>query len=205
MRISSLKISMIIAAIVGIIFPYKFFVSSPLWSPIPQKTSALDIIKPLLYKRVNTFSLKKDFDLVPVAHAGSTYDSAHSYIVVDMDTGKVLSSKNESAQLPIASITKTMSSIVVLDLMSQDDLCVVSDHAARVIPTKIGVIAGQKLSIRELLHAAMMTSANDAVEVMKECVNHKFGETIFIEAMNKKAAFLNLKHTHFSNPQGFDS
>jgi D-alanyl-D-alanine carboxypeptidase len=60
------------------------------------------------------------------------------------------------------------------------------------------------LTVDELLQAAMMTSANDAVEVIKEGVDNKYHEAVFVRAMNEKSQALGLHHSSFANPQGFD-
>lgn len=180
-------------------------------SPIPfsfraQKSNVLHDLLPMLHQKKNTYNLKREVSLVPGVFASSLEaDYASSYVVIDYETGKVLADKNSSTSLPIASLTKIMSAVVALDLADPSETFLVTDNAARIIPTKIGVIPGEKLTLSELLHAALMTSANDAVEVIKNGVDAKYGGEVFVRAMNEKARFLGLGNTHFSNPQGFDS
>jgi D-alanyl-D-alanine carboxypeptidase len=177
---------------------------SPLFSPLPKKINPFDVVKPALYKRVNTYKLKKDFQLFPETLASSTYDHAAAYAVVDMDSGKLLFTKNSDKSIPIASLTKLMTSIVALDLAKEDELFTVTERAAHIITTKIAVIPGERYTLKELLYAVMLTSANDAAQVVMDGVNTKYGGNVFIEAMNAKAKFLNLSCSHFANPQGFD-
>lgn len=130
---------------------------------------------------------------------------AKSYVLADIDTGKVLIQKNGSQRLPIASLTKIMTAVVALDISNPSEYFTVSNSAANQTPTRIGVIPGQKMKLSELLNALLMTSANDAASVIQEGIDQNYGDGVFVEAMNKKAKLLGLKNTSFQNPQGFDS
>ncbi len=175
-------------------------------SPLPkEKVDIFEQILPRLKVSGNNFSLKRSSQFIRNVHASGPWDEAHAYLVVDMDNGNVIAEKNANYPFPIASLTKIMTAIVALDLASLDDLFTVSEDAASQIPTKIGVVAGQQLTLEELLHAVMLTSANDAAEVIREGIDEKYKSQVFIRAMNKKAELLGLKNTHFTNPQGFDS
>lgn len=164
----------------------------------------LDRIRPRLEQKINTFEIKKTTNLVPAAFAGEDYIEASAYGVMDADTGQILLEKNLSDQKSIASLTKIMTALVSMDLMNSADLYVVSQRAAGIPPTKMGLIVGQSWSRDELLNALLLTSANDVAELLKEGVDKKYGEGMFISAMNEKARILKLKNTHFENPQGFD-
>lgn len=152
----------------------------------------------------NTFSLSSLVSLVPAVHASAVYDNAKSYIAIDENTGEIIAEKNATEPLPIASLTKIMSSVVALDLARPEDLLTVSRKASQMVPTKIGVVPGQKMTVDELLHAMLMTSANDAAQAVADGVNDKYKANIFVDAMNEKARFLGLSQTHFANSQGFD-
>jgi D-alanyl-D-alanine carboxypeptidase len=97
-----------------------------------------------------------------------------------------------------------MSAVVALDLADPNETFTVTERAANIIPTKIGVVPGEKMTLHELLQAALLTSANDAVQVIADGIDTKYGEAVFVRSMNEKAKFLQLKNTHFANPQGFD-
>lgn len=188
------------------LFTLAGFEPSLLLSPLPKKIDTFDSIKPRLQKKVNEFNLKQSSILIPKVQAAGEYDDASAYAVVDLDSGEVLAEKNLSEQLPIASITKVMTAIVALDLADSEEAFTVTKTAANKIPTKIGVIPGQKMTLKELLNASLMTSANDATEVIRDGIDEKYGEDgLFIKAMNEKAKFLKMKNSHFENPQGFDN
>jgi len=169
-----------------------------------ENISVFENLKPRLEEKVNSFELKKNTSLIPKAVAASDYENANSYAVVDLDTGEIIAEKDGDIPYSIASLTKVMTAVVALDLASPDDSFVVSTKAAEIEPTKIGVVADETMTLKELLTASLLTSANDATEVIKEGINAKYGEKVFIDAMNKKAAFIGMENTRFANPQGFD-
>lgn len=173
-------------------------------SPVLQKQEVLDKLRPKLKERLNNFFLKRNTSLIPESLAVSSFNEAGAYILVDLDTGTILAEKNAQASTFIASLTKIMTAIVSLDLASLDEVFTVSVHASNIEPTKIGVVANQKLKTWELINALMLTSANDAAEVIKEGINTKYGGDIFVDAMNEKAKILGLTSTSFANPQGLD-
>lgn len=161
-------------------------------------------IKKKLHEVKNTFSLKTNNNpLIPKAHADASVASP-SYVVIDYTTGETILDHNSSETRKVASLTKIMSAVVALDLANPSESFVVSEKAAHKIPTKIGVVPGQTMTLSELLEATLLTSANDAAEVIKEGIDTKYGEAVFIKAMNEKARFLGLSHTSFDNAQGFD-
>lgn len=176
---------------------------SPLQSS--QKQDVFNTITPLLEEKKNDYVLHQSSSFISKAQASTDVNEVNAYVVIDYDTGSILADKNSQEQTPIASLTKIMTSVVALDLADPQELFTVSKHAASQIPTKIGVVPGQKLSLHELLQALMLTSANDAADVVKEGIDTKYGEEVFIKAMNKKAEILGLTNSHFTNPQGFDS
>lgn len=175
-------------------------------SPIPTEQDSFNKLLPKLEEKKNTFKVKKEsaFLISPVS-AGGEFEQARAYGVVDLETGDVLIEKNLSEPVSIASITKVMTAVVALDLVSPDELFKVTKHAASIEPTKIGVVAGERMKVSELIDAAILTSANDAVEVIREGVDSKYGSGTFVKAMNAKAKIIGLKNTSFSNPQGFDN
>lgn len=173
--------------------------------PLPQKADVFyDKVSPQLEKKQNTYRLQEENSFIPKAGASAAFEDAAGYAVIDFDSGEVLGSKNLSKQLPIASLTKIMTSVVALDLANPDELFTVTQTAADKIPTKIGVRVGEQLTVEELLHAALLTSGNDATEVLKDGIDAKYGRGVFIRAMNEKAHILGLTNSSFANAQGFD-
>lgn len=163
-----------------------------------------DQVLPLLHFKKNNFVLKTANPFFPQAEASEYNNPVSAMIAVDLDNGEVLYEKNMEKKLPVASLTKIMTAIVALDLASPDDTFTVSDYAAHQIPTRIGVVPDEKLKLYELLHALLLTSANDSATVIQEGIDKKYAAPIFIKAMNAKAEFLGLTNSSFANPQGFD-
>jgi len=176
----------------------------PLIENRPQQNIDGEILKEIENK-ANNFHVNRDNSIVPAAYGASDYDSASAYAAIDYSNGKIILEKNTSARLPIASLTKIMTAVVALDLLSPDYLITINKNDATVTPTRIGVVPGEKMSVRELVSAALMTSANDAAQALADGVNKKYGHDVFVMEMNAKAYFLGLGNTHFANPQGFDS
>lgn len=173
--------------------------------PIPSQPEAvMDTIKPKLEQVPSTFTLKEDTPLIPQTYASEDIDQLAAYAVIDIDTGEIIKSKNGDTRLPIASITKVMTAVVGLDLADPQELITIDEQAASMIPTKIGIVPGEKMTFEELLKASLLTSANDATQQIRNGMDKKYGEEVFIKAMNHKAAFLNLTNSHFENAMGFD-
>lgn len=150
---------------------------------------------------------EKGFELKPSPveeKADVTGPDVGSYVLLDADSGEVLAEKASDQRTPIASLTKIMTAVVALDLAEPGEVFTVTPDAASQIPTKIGVNPGEKLTLNELLNAALLHSGNDAAQVIKDGIDERYGPGKFIEAMNSKARVLGLVNTSFANPQGFD-
>lgn len=185
----------------------KVHLDFPKITPAPLIRDVKDEIKERLEEKRNDFEIKRESSWMGSALAATNarYEGASSYLVIDYETGRVLTEKDAGKRLAIASLTKTMTSIVALDLAFSEDYFTASRKASLIPPTKIGVIPGEKLTLAELLHALMITSANDVAEVIKGGIDQKYNEEVFIWAMNEKAKTLKLKNSSFTNPQGFDN
>lgn len=133
--------------------------------------------------------------------------SAKSAILVDFNTGKVLYSKNENEPLAMASMTKVMSMILIMEKIDDgslkyDDIVEISTESSSMGGSQIFLNPGDKYKVIDLLKGVAMASANDAVVALAE---KTYGsKEHFIEAMNKKAESLGLKNTHFVNVHGLD-
>lgn len=187
-----------------VILPYLGVKVPSLISPMPKKADVFDKVEPKLDQKVNNFQIHRSSGLVTTVGASGDYDGASAYAVMDFSNGNILYQKNLSQKIPIASLTKIMTAVVALDLASPDEQFTVSQKAADQIPTKIGVVPGEKMTLQELLDASLLTSANDAVQAIADGVDAKYGEPVFVRAMNAKARFLGLKDSYFTNPQGLD-
>ncbi|MBE6147499.1 MAG: D-alanyl-D-alanine carboxypeptidase [Firmicutes bacterium] len=133
--------------------------------------------------------------------------NAKSAILVENSTGKVLFEKNSNEKVAIASLTKMMSQIIILENiesgnLSWDEIVKVSANAAGYGGTQIYLQPGEEMSVRDLFKGVSMASANDAVVALAERIAGT--EANFVKMMMEKAKELGLKNTNFVNPTGLD-
>ncbi len=136
------------------------------------------------------------------AQAGVPTVDARAYVVLDARTGEVLAVSNPHAHLPIASITKLMTVLVTLDHHKLTDMVTVDPRAAAVGESSVDLRAGEQLTVRDLLKAALIQSANDAADALALSIAPDYGA--FATLMNEKAAAIGLHDSHFIRPDGLD-
>lgn len=126
--------------------------------------------------------------------------SAQAYILYDAETGEVLAASAADQRLPCASTTKIMTALVVLELLSLDDVVTISDEQVRVEGSSMYLRAGETVTVSDLLYGLLLASGNDAALALAEAAAGSKEQ--FAERMNEKAASLGLTDTHFTNPSG---
>jgi serine-type D-Ala-D-Ala carboxypeptidase (penicillin-binding protein 5/6) len=130
--------------------------------------------------------------------------AAEAYLVQNAGTGEVLAAHDERERLPMASITKLMTALVALDHASVDDVATISSRTASIGESTINLRPGERVSLRDLIRAALVQSANDAANAIAAFVGRgSVGR--FVELMNARARRLGLTDTHFANPDGLDA
>ena len=129
--------------------------------------------------------------------------SAAAAILVDVNSGRVIYSRNANTRRQIASTTKIMTCILAIESLPLDQVVTVSKRAEATNESQLGVKAGQKFTVEQMLYALMVKSANDAGVVLAEASAGSV--EAFVDKMNAKAAQLGLKNTHFTNPHGLDT
>ena len=97
--------------------------------------------------------------------------SARSFVIMDAKTGKILLALNPQVFLPPASTLKVMTALSVVEHLKMDDKVSVSAYAAAAPASKIGIKAGETYTVRELLYALLLNSANDAARALAEKVS----------------------------------
>lgn len=161
-------------------------------SPIPKVFGAS------LPKVINQW-FPKDAD----NHLVGTFSlSAKSAILVDYDTGKVIFAKDENARLPAASTVKIMTALVALEKSKLEDIFVVSEKASKIGENSMGLTAGEKLTLEELLYGLMLVSGNDAAVTIAEGIAGS--EEEFVKMMNNQVRQLGLGDSKFVNATGLD-
>lgn len=128
--------------------------------------------------------------------------SASAYVLMDADSGRVLLSRGETAEMPIASTTKIMTALVALESGSLTDLVAVKrEHLKE--GSSMYLAEGERLTMEALLYGLMLPSGNDAAECIADWCGK--GRERFVERMNEKASALGMTHTSFANPSGLDA
>ena len=128
--------------------------------------------------------------------------SANSAILVHADTGQVLFEKNPDAHMLIASTTKIMTAIVVLEHCELDDVVKVDERSAGVEGSSMYIKAGEEYTVEDLLYGLMLVSGNDAASALALHVADDMED--FAELMNEKAAQLGMTESSFKNAHGLD-
>lgn len=128
--------------------------------------------------------------------------SAQSAILLDANNDNIVFEKNAYEQLPIASLTKIMTTVIALESANLNDRVVISEAAVSQTPSSCPLTVGDILTLRDLLYCLMLRSGNDAAWAIAE---HVAGNVpAFVNLMNQKAQFLGLNQTTFTNPSGLD-
>jgi len=154
--------------------------------------------------RLSVACLLTALAFVSPANGGVPDVVARAYFVQDATTGEVLAQKNADEQLPIASITKLMTVIVALDRkVPLGQRVTVRRTAAAVGESTIHLRVGERISVSDLLKAALIQSANDAADALADRFGP--GEEAFVERMNETAQTDGLFRTHFTRPDGLDA
>jgi D-alanyl-D-alanine carboxypeptidase (penicillin-binding protein 5/6) len=142
--------------------------------------------------------------LASPARAGAPPVSARSFLIQDASTGEVLAQHASWARVPIASITKLMTVLVTLEHADLDDVVSVRSDAAAVGESTINLRAGERITVRDLVEAALIQSANDAADALADYVGHG-SSARFVALMNAKARELGLTRTRFTRADGLDA
>lgn len=131
---------------------------------------------------------------------------ARAAVLADLDTGQILFGQRGTERRPIASVTKIMTALVVLERASPEDVVTVSEEVAP-SPTSYGLselklLSGERITVRDLLYALLLQSANDAALALAEHVGGSVEG--FVRLMNRRARALGLTGTRFFSPSGLD-
>lgn len=126
--------------------------------------------------------------------------------LMDAETGEILYEKDAYKQMPMASITKVMTALLVLENGDLNATTVATAEALNCVDaasTRVGFVEGEQLSVDELMYCMLVDSANDAANVLAAYVAGDVDS--FVEMMNQRAAELGCTNTHFANPNGLDA
>lgn len=144
----------------------------------------------------------------PSAQASGPEIEAESWALMDAESGKYLEGENQDEQLPLGSVTKIMSALVVLDEgIDLEEEVVISSEAESFVGntySNVGLISGERVTVGDLLVASMVASGTEAVYALAEYAGDGSVEN-FVGMMNDKASELGLENTNFETPAGLDT
>lgn len=145
---------------------------------------------------------------VPGASAAETVTSkppaisAQAAILVQPDTEDVPFRRASTRRLPIASTTKLMTALVVLEHADLDQTVTAAPYAASPAESLMGLRTGERVTIRDLVEGLLLASGNDAAHTLAVRIGGT--QSNFVRMMNRRARTLGLTDTHYSNPVGLD-
>ena len=122
------------------------------------------------------------------------------YAVIEVSSGRLLNGSNENLRLPMASTTKAMTALVVLENASLSDIVEIPPAAVGIEGSSVYLKKGERFTVEELLYALMLRSGNDAAVALALHTSGSVEE--FVRKMNERAALMGLKETKFVNPHG---
>lgn len=129
--------------------------------------------------------------------------NSKSAVVIDRESKRILYSKNANEKRAMASTTKIMTCLIALENSKLDEIVTVSEKSASTGGSRLGLFAGDKISINDLLYGLMLRSGNDAAMQIAETIGGSCEN--FAKMMNKKAREIGLKNTNFVTPHGLDN
>lgn len=151
--------------------------------------------------------LAPDSEALPVptvSALGEEYTvNAKAALLLELNSNTIIYSYNADERLYPASLTKIMTCMLALDYGNLEDVVTVSEEALQGLHedgSSAGLIPGEQLSLRNLLYCIMLSSANEACNVVAEYISGDVDS--FVDLMNQKAAALGCHGTHFANPHG---
>lgn len=129
--------------------------------------------------------------------------NAKAMFCLDCSSDKVMLAENISEPLPIASITKLLTAIIVVEEMNLDQVLTVPSDIDQVEPHKVGLRPEDLFTVRDLLHGMLISSGNDCAEVLARAYP-KGGKAGFMVAMNRRAKQIGASRTDLHTPSGLD-
>lgn len=153
---------------------------------------------------IDTVNLVKVYENSPKEKTmDSVVKYAYAAALMDANAGRFLYKKNADILLPMASTTKILTCIVVIENTDLEDLVTISHNASIQPKVRMGVAEGEKYYVKDLLYALMLESYNDVAVALAEHVGGSVEG--FASLMNNKATELGCTNTHFVTPNGLDA
>ena len=129
--------------------------------------------------------------------------SAEAYCVIETESGDTVFASDEDKRLPMASTTKIMTALLILENRFPSDTFVIPAEACGTEGSSVYLIPGEKMTVEALVSAILLNSANDAAAAGAILIGGSIPE--FADMMNERAEEIGMKDTHFVNPHGLDA
>ena len=178
-----MKVNKILFCIFLIVFSYIF----PVYADDEDLENSLDI---------SSIKVSSEINSEPSINSRAA-------IIYERSSGTILFGKNENEKRKMASTTKIMTAIVVIEKCNLEDIVTVSKKAAGTGGSRLGLHTDDKVSVLNLLYGLLLCSGNDAAVALAEFVGGDVSS--FADLMNSKASELSLTSTHFVTPHGLDN
>ena len=158
-----------------------------------------------VYADDEDFEILSDISSVNVSSEINTEPSINSKsaIIYERSSGTILFGKNENEKRKMASTTKIMTAIIVIEKSNLEDIVTISKKAAVTGGSRLGLHTDDKISVHDLLYGLLLCSGNDAAVALAEYVAGDISN--FANLMNSKTSELGLTSTHFVTPHGLDN
>ena len=143
------------------------------------------------------------FCVINGMQAGALSVSAAAAAVIAGDTGEIIYALNENDRMPMASTTKIMTALLLCEYGGLEREISVTEEMTRVEGSSMGLLPGDTVSLRALLYGLLLASGNDAANTVAIVLGGSVDA--FVEQMNRRAAQMGLKNTHFATPSGLDA
>ena len=151
--------------------------------------------------KIDTNIIDETIETVASINSSPSINS-RAAIVIDRNSKKILYGKNENTRRAMASTTKIMTALVVIENTDLNNIVAISKKAAGTGGSRLKLKTGDKISVKDLLYGLMLKSGNDCAVALAEYTGGSIEN--FANMMNEKAIRLNLLNTHFITPHGLD-
>ena len=138
--------------------------------------------------------------ITPLMNNKDGYASAQAEIAMELSTGTTLMERNANARLPMASTTKILTAIIIIEDCNLDEEITVPDEAVGVEGSSIYLKKDEKIDVRDLLYGLMLRSGNDSATAL--AIHHSGSIEKFASAMNERAKKIGAGNSNFKNPSG---
>jgi D-alanyl-D-alanine carboxypeptidase (penicillin-binding protein 5/6) len=128
---------------------------------------------------------------------------APSAIVIEVSSGTAACARAPDRERPVGSTTKLMTALLTLERAKLSDVFTAADYHPLPVESKIGLLAGERMTVRDLLRGLLLESGNDAAATLAQGVGGS--QRAFVRLMNARARRLGLEDTHYENPIGLDA